>query len=340
MGCGRTISDTTGLQTWRCTRSLPFGAWSMRFMQDDAFISFRYAQNLAQGRGLVFNAGERVEGYTNFLWTVLMAIPERFGWSTPLFSQILGIALMLATVAVTLRLAKNVFGDATLAFLAAIVLLTNMTFLSYATGGLETMLETVLVVGVAALLLPSERAIDLRSGRDVRLAVDDRVTLRLVGAGVLAGLAVLTRLDAAVLVGTIFIVHVYSTARRSDANQRVGVVVRSTLAFGLPALVLIAPWFAWKFSYYGELLPNTFFAKEGGKALWPIAFGLLYLAAFFVGYFLFLLIGRWSRSCRYLHWWERSSSTATPMSPARSLSSQRCCSRHWVTSPCRAWAIR
>jgi arabinofuranosyltransferase len=41
--------------------------------QDDAYISFRYAQNLIEGHGLVFNPGERVEGYTNFLWTVLFA---------------------------------------------------------------------------------------------------------------------------------------------------------------------------------------------------------------------------------------------------------------------------
>src|SRR5262245_14911733 len=39
---------------------------------DDAFISFRYARNLANGNGLVFNPGERVEGYTNFLWTVVL----------------------------------------------------------------------------------------------------------------------------------------------------------------------------------------------------------------------------------------------------------------------------
>lgn len=36
-------------------------------VQEDAFISFRYARNLVDGHGLVFNPGERVEGYTNFL---------------------------------------------------------------------------------------------------------------------------------------------------------------------------------------------------------------------------------------------------------------------------------
>jgi hypothetical protein len=44
---------------------------------DDAYISYRYAQNLAQGNGLVFNRGERVEGYSNFLH-VLMMTPAFF----------------------------------------------------------------------------------------------------------------------------------------------------------------------------------------------------------------------------------------------------------------------
>ena len=43
------------------------------FLSDDALISLRYAQRLAEGKGLTWNDGERVEGYTNFLWTVACA---------------------------------------------------------------------------------------------------------------------------------------------------------------------------------------------------------------------------------------------------------------------------
>src|SRR2546422_6324150 len=50
------------------------------FLTDDAFISFRYARNLRQGHGLVFNPGfERVEGYTNFLWVMVLAGLDRLG---------------------------------------------------------------------------------------------------------------------------------------------------------------------------------------------------------------------------------------------------------------------
>ena len=50
-----------------------YNANQYHFLGDDAFISFRYARNLAEGHGLVWNPGEAVEGYTNFLWVVLMA---------------------------------------------------------------------------------------------------------------------------------------------------------------------------------------------------------------------------------------------------------------------------
>ena len=46
-----------------------WGAW----LCDDSFISLRYAENLVAGNGLVYNAGEFVEGYTNLLWTLLLA---------------------------------------------------------------------------------------------------------------------------------------------------------------------------------------------------------------------------------------------------------------------------
>ena len=50
------------------------------FVCDDAFISFCYARNLLEGHGLVYNPGEYVEGYSNFLWVLeLTALGGAFG---------------------------------------------------------------------------------------------------------------------------------------------------------------------------------------------------------------------------------------------------------------------
>ena len=54
-------------------------AWFHRFALDDAFISYRYARNLAAGIGPVMNAGERVEGVSNLPWTALLGLLGRIG---------------------------------------------------------------------------------------------------------------------------------------------------------------------------------------------------------------------------------------------------------------------
>lgn len=75
---------------------------------DDAMVSLRYAWNLAHGVGLVWNPGERVEGITSFLFTLYMSLGALFlGKSgAVLFVQITGVALVVATAALSRRLAR------------------------------------------------------------------------------------------------------------------------------------------------------------------------------------------------------------------------------------------
>ncbi|MFN8052084.1 MAG: hypothetical protein U0Q22_11640 [Acidimicrobiales bacterium] len=254
-------------------------AWAFRFVQDDAFITFRYARNLARGEGLVLNPGQRVEGYTNFLWTWFMSIPEHMGWSAPTFSVIVGIALLVVTTFVAFRLATLVLPSEKLALLATAVLVANMSFVGYGTGGLETMLQTLLVTGVAVLLLePADRS---------------HRTLRRLAAGAIGAIACLTRLDSAVLVGTWFLFVVWQEWR-GPAEGRVQRTAGAAALLGVPLVTILAPWLVWKYDYYGELLPNTLTAKSGGFVV-PFLYGVFYLLAFFASYFGFLLIGRFRR---------------------------------------------
>jgi hypothetical protein len=66
---------------------------------DDAYISLRYAENLVDGHGLVYNVGEYVEGYTNFLWTVLVAL---FIWITPVEAPLLAVLGSMLAFAINL----------------------------------------------------------------------------------------------------------------------------------------------------------------------------------------------------------------------------------------------
>jgi hypothetical protein len=53
--------------------SFPEHLSSSEWGLDNAYISYRYAENLVRGEGLVFNHGERVEGYSNFLYVLAVA---------------------------------------------------------------------------------------------------------------------------------------------------------------------------------------------------------------------------------------------------------------------------
>ena len=70
-------------------------AWDLRWVCDDAFISFRYAKNLSEGSGLVYNPNEFVEGYTNFLLDFANESPSFWGMDVLLFSHISSIAFYI-----------------------------------------------------------------------------------------------------------------------------------------------------------------------------------------------------------------------------------------------------
>ena len=75
-------------------------AW---FLTDDAFISFRYVRNLLEGHGLVFNPGERVEGYSNFLWVLeLAALWGAFGLRPEHAAPWLSVSFTAGTLAAML----------------------------------------------------------------------------------------------------------------------------------------------------------------------------------------------------------------------------------------------
>lgn len=257
-----------------------FVGWWVRFEQDDSFITFRYSKNLARGFGLVFNPGEKVEGYTNFLWTWIMTIPEKAGWSSPIFSQVLGMVFLVGSLAVFLRFARRVLGSQIMALLAGFVLVANMTFLGYGTGGLETMMQTFFLLGFATLLLPRD--------------ADSTLVARRIAAGLLGGLAILTRLDSTVLVAAWLGVHLWPIFKERASGWLTKVLVGG-LGVGLPILAIVVPWLVWKYDFYGSILPNTFYAKSASNPLIPILYGVFYLLCFFASYFAFVFIRRYRR---------------------------------------------
>ncbi len=250
-------------------------AWHHRFIQDDAFISFRYARNLLNGNGLVWNAGERVEGYTNFLWTILISAGMAAGIDPVVGSQVLGMICFIASLMITYQTAFLLFGSRPLSLLTVLLLGTNYTFSSYATGGLETQLQTMLcLLGVL---------LTLRFCSNERTSLAGCATLSLVLAA-----ALLTRLDSAIFC-VVILASVALHLRKG--NQSLREKIEQSIAMTAPLLMIIGGWFVWKIFYYGDIFPNTFYVKA--SSITSVVRGLNFLYVFLISYSLwpFILLG-------------------------------------------------
>jgi hypothetical protein len=238
-----------------------------RFIQDDAFISLRYAKHLVEGKGLVWNEGERVEGYTNPLWVLIMALPLVLGWEPVRFLHGVGLACFAGTLVLTHRLARALELSPPAALVAVTALGTNYTFSAYATGGLETQLQALLFTAAMAMICgwPARSSRPAHGG----LAV----------LSVILALALLTRPDSAILVAIAAPVAAALVLRDREPGT-----LRHLLALGLPFAVLVGGWLAWKLSYYGALLPNTYYAKTGARI--SVIRGLVYVDQFVRSYWL------------------------------------------------------
>jgi arabinofuranosyltransferase len=241
-------------------------AWSNRFIQDDAFISLRYADNFVHGKGLVWNDGERVEGYTNFLWTVIISIPIFLKIDPIKFVFALGLILFELSLVSTYRLALHLFQSKYLAMLTVLLLGTNYSFSSYATGGMETQLQTCLFVAAMWLFL--------------KLDVDRDEWTPSVFLSLLLSAAILTRPDS-ILVVVVLVFCLLLRIVRSRHGHRTS---RLIYVF-IPLVVVVGSWLAWKVHFYGSIVPNTFYVKAW--SLNSIKRGLIYVGLFFYSYWLF-----------------------------------------------------
>ena len=227
--------------------------------QDDSFISFRYARNLVDGNGLVYNpGGERVEGYTNFLWTLILAGVISVGGDPVPISRLLGILISFLILLGMQRFSARVFDRSGWQSLIGLPLVAaSSAFATEAVQGLETLLFTLWILsGTYALM----RA---RYGEK-----PGWVAL----SAVLFGLASLTRPEGLMVGGLAFLYLVAGTnpwVRFRDIREpsRRGGWVRIAGTWLAIFSGIFLPYFAWRYSYYGYPVPNTFYAKTGGG--WP-----------------------------------------------------------------------
>lgn len=203
---------------------------------DDAYISLVYAKNLAEGNGLVYNPTEVVEGYTNFLWVLVMSVPFYLGVD-PLVSVKITAAISSAVlIVVAYALARHFLPlIASLLVAGAIGMSNNVAYMS--TWGLETIFYVALYSSAILALLKN----------------------RELASGILFALAAMTRMEI-VLVVAVFWAWLALPAL-SDVRSHGARLFRFSASFGF----LFGAYFIWRYLYYGHLLPNTYYAKVAGS---------------------------------------------------------------------------
>jgi arabinofuranosyltransferase len=165
---------------------------------DDAMISMRYAWNFSHGFGLVWNPGEYVEGYTNPLMTLLMALPMLVfdKVDAVLAVQVLGIVFMLVNAYLIMLIADQLVRGQEQRYRRLFVVLAFLCALSYyplvywSLMGMET--------GLVAVLVSLSVLSALRYARDQRVAQGVLLSVSL-------GLAFLTRPDALIFAVPVFV---------------------------------------------------------------------------------------------------------------------------------------
>ncbi len=224
-------------------------------LQDDAYISLRYARNLADGQGLVFNPGERVEGYTNFLWTVLCAIPFALGIDPARFLVGMGVVSGAGALLAAAFLARQGDPDSPLAPGTAAAISAGLPFfVAESIMGLETAAFAAFVVLACGLFCREKRSSTFP------------------WSGAVLALAALSRPEGVMVAGILCVSDLFDAVR----ERRVG---RSRLVRWLLFVAPVAAHVLFRLAYYGELVPNTFHAKVGG-GLALAARGLSYAGSF------------------------------------------------------------
>ena len=221
------------------------------WQSDDAYISFRTVDNFVHGYGLRWNTFERVQGFTNPLWTLLLSAFVFVTREMNVTSLVVSILVSLGAVGITLRTAtRSLIG----AVLGTSALFFSNAFIDYSTSGLENPLTFFLLACFIARYFQTEQTPET-----------------LFGLALIASLAMVNRMD------TILFFAPTLAWRWWRARS-----VRGLVSMGVAFLPFVA-WEVFSVIYYGFPWPNTAYAKlNTGIGAWPmIRQGLYYILGTF-----------------------------------------------------------
>lgn len=232
--------------------------------KDDAFITFRYAEHLAQGHGLVWNIGEApVEGYTNFLFLAVMAVFALFKADLVVAAKIVNLLSACAIFFMLVEIFLRIYRDRYVLFFGLFLFVFPFFTSAHIAGGLETMFYAMLVTLGCLLLLRQIEAYTSR--RQIILA------LVLLAMG-------LTRPEGVLVAAAIIMLELFLVESSSRSN---GIAMLALWYLAPAALYMLG-----RVLYFHHWLPNPFYIKRSEKLFSLV--GLIELQQFVIATKIFI----------------------------------------------------
>jgi hypothetical protein len=231
--------------------------WPYRhFAGDDAYITFRFAHNLANGSGFAFNPGVPTYGSTAPLWVFMIAGLGRLGMDIPDAAHLLNWVFALIDVLLFFRLACRYLGKGAAAWIATALLIVDPWFVRWGLSGMENALALCLLMGMLLAQL------ELRNSGRINWI-----------SPLLAGLAGLCRPEMTLLSGLLILDMLVLERRRLRADIAIAIICYA---------LIFVPWLWYALSVFHSPIPNTITAKISSDHALAFTRVLLYFASFWI----------------------------------------------------------
>lgn len=226
---------------------------------DDAYIFFRYAENIASGYGFVWNIGETpVEGYTSFIYLILLVASKLVSIDLELFAILLGILSSTLTLFFVYLIYDHLYSKnlnySSASLITVLILVLSPSYIYWSGAGMETAFYSMFLMLTIYFFLKLSN-----SPREVFIK------------GVLFGLLCIIRFEAVLffLLALVYLMRDHFSIKRIQVNK-------TEVIFSAAFVLIFWTYFIWRWSFFGYFFPNTYYAKTGG-GVQQIAGGFLYI---------------------------------------------------------------
>ncbi len=226
----------------------------INFIQDDAYTSFRYAKNFVEGEGLVFNEGERVEGYTNFLWVMMLSVFQSMDIELETASQVMSLIFGTAAIWFTFLLARLLIGNGESKIFYPIIHLLPPFLVSYSApmmywsvSGMETSLFITLTLLTIFLFCNREKR--------------EFFGYPFIAVSFLNSFVRPEGIFIFILLCLFDYLAIRYKLYPNISHDSIRYLNKKRVSEIFVYIILIFTYITFRLAYYGYLLPNTFYAK-------------------------------------------------------------------------------